>query len=66
VSLLGIESVYAPRERRLAAWSRLARDLDREKLAAMMTAIALPEVFEAAKEILAGRVRGRLVVDLSR
>ncbi|MBV8798802.1 MAG: oxidoreductase [Alphaproteobacteria bacterium] len=66
VSLLGVESVYAPIKRRLAAWSRLARDLDPEKLAAMSRTISLAEVFGAAEDILAGRVRGRLVVDLSR
>jgi len=66
VSLLGIESVYAPRERRLLAWSRLARDLDRDKLAAITQTIGLGDVFEAAEEILAGKVRGRLVIDMSR
>ena len=66
VSLLGIESVYAPRERRLLAWQRLARDLDREKLRLMMHTIALADVFAAAEDILAGRVRGRLVVDVAR
>ncbi len=66
VSLLGIESVYAPRDRRLKAWSQLARDLDRDKLAAMTRTISLAEVFEAAERILVGGVRGRLVVDLLR
>jgi acrylyl-CoA reductase (NADPH) len=66
VSLLGIESVYAPRERRLRAWSRLARDLDRDKLAAITETISLGDVFEAAQRILAGQVRGRLVIDMSR
>jgi len=65
-SLLGIESVYAPRERRLQAWQRLVRDLDREKLRLMTRTIALADVFAAAEDILAGRVRGRLVVDVSR
>ncbi len=64
VSLLGIESVYAPRERRLKAWSRLASDLDRGRLAAMTRTIPLGAVFDAAEQILAGGVRGRLVVDL--
>jgi acrylyl-CoA reductase (NADPH) len=66
VSLLGIESVQMHRARRVEAWNRLARDLDREKLAAMTRTIALAEVFQAAEDILAGRVRGRLVVDLAR
>ncbi len=66
VSLLGIESVHMNRARRLQAWARLARDLDREKLASMSRTIGLADVFEAANDILAGGVRGRLVVDLSR
>lgn len=66
VSLHGIELVYMPRPRRLQAWSQLAADLDREKLTAMTRTIALAEVFQSAEDILAGRVRGRLVVDLSR
>jgi acrylyl-CoA reductase (NADPH) len=66
VSLLGIESVYASRERRLQAWARLARGLDRNKLTAITQTIALGDVFEAAEEILAGKVRGRLVIDMSR
>jgi acrylyl-CoA reductase (NADPH) len=64
VSLLGIESVYMPKPRRLVAWQRLARDLDREKLAQMTKTIGLKDVFQAGEDILAGRVRGRLVVDL--
>jgi acrylyl-CoA reductase (NADPH) len=66
VSLHGIESVYMPRPRRLQAWSRLAADLNREKLTAMTRTITLADVFQSAEDILAGRVRGRLVVDLSR
>jgi len=66
VSLLGIESVYMPKPRRLQAWARLARDLDRDKLAAITRTIGLADVFQAAEDILAGRVRGRLIVDLAR
>lgn len=64
VTLLGIESVYMPKPRRLVAWQRLARDLDKEKLAQMTKTIALKDVFQAGEDILAGRVRGRLIVDL--
>jgi acrylyl-CoA reductase (NADPH) len=64
VCLLGIESVYMPKPRRLVAWQRLARDLDKDKLAQMTKTIALKDVFQAGQDILAGRVRGRLVVDL--
>jgi acrylyl-CoA reductase (NADPH) len=64
VALLGIDSVMAPRELRLEAWSRLARDLDRQKLAAMSRTIKLDEVIAAGQDILAGKVRGRLVVEM--
>ena len=65
VSLLGIDSVMCPRPRRLAAWQRLARDLDRDKLSAMTTTIALAAVPETAEAIIEGKVRGRVVVTVS-
>jgi acrylyl-CoA reductase (NADPH) len=65
VSLLGIDSVMCPRPRRLAAWQRLARDLDRDRLAAMTTTINLADVPETARAILEGKVRGRVVVTIS-
>jgi acrylyl-CoA reductase (NADPH) len=65
VALLGIDSVYQPNDRRLEAWERLARDLDRTKLADMTRTIRLSEVLDAAHEILAGRIRGRTVVDVT-
>ena len=64
VKLVGCDSVQCPRPRRELAWARLAKDLDRGKLAAMTKAIKLDEVPAAAEEILKGRVRGRLVVEL--
>ena len=64
VSLLGIDSVYMPMPRRLRAWERLARDLDISKLDAMTHTIPLSRVREAAADILAGKVRGRLVVEI--
>jgi len=66
VTLVGVDSVQAPMEERREAWSRLARDLDPAKLAAMAKEIGLAEALAAAPEILAGKVRGRLVVDPSR
>jgi acrylyl-CoA reductase (NADPH) len=66
VTLYGIDSVRAPREERERAWSRLATDLDPAKLDAATREIALGDVFAAAEDILAGRVRGRLVVDVNR
>ena len=62
VSLLGIESVNMKMPRRRQAWERLARDLDREKLAAMTRTIELHEVPRVAEDVLEGTVRGRLVV----
>jgi acrylyl-CoA reductase (NADPH) len=65
VTLYGIDSVRAPREVREEAWARLATDLDPAKLDELTEEIALGGVLEAAEEILAGRVRGRLVVDVN-
>lgn len=64
VALAGIDSVMAPRPKRLAAWKLLSEKLDRQKLAAMTTTIPLSGVFDAGKAILKGEVRGRLVVDV--
>jgi acrylyl-CoA reductase (NADPH) len=64
VALLGIESSHAPKEMRLKAWTRLARDLDRGKLAAMTTLIPFEAISNAAHDIIAGKVRGRLVVEI--
>ena len=64
VALVGIESVRAPKAVRDEAWRRLAHDLDRNKLAAMTTTIAFDAVPAAARDIVDGRVRGRLVVEI--
>lgn len=64
VSLIGIDSVYQPKPRRIEAWSRLARDLDRDKLAAITTTLPFSGLVNAAHDILAGKVRGRLVVEI--
>lgn len=64
VSLLGVDSVMAPKARRLEAWSLVSSGLDRGKLAAMTTTIPLEQVISRAPEILAGGVRGRLVVEI--
>jgi acrylyl-CoA reductase (NADPH) len=66
VTLYGIDSVRAPAERRQEAWRRLASDLDPAKIEAMTTEVALGEVPAAAETLLAGRVRGRIVVDVNR
>ena len=64
VSLLGIDSVMCPKPKRLAAWARLARDLDREKLASITTTIPFDHVMESARAILDGTIRGRVVVEI--
>jgi acrylyl-CoA reductase (NADPH) len=64
VCLLGIDSVMCPIERRQIAWSRLASDLDRGKLAEITHEIGLEEVIGAGAKILAGQVRGRIVVKI--
>ena len=64
ISLLGIDSVQMPRPRRIQAWNRLARDLDVRKLAEMTHTIRLEGVRQAAQDILAGKIRGRLVVEI--
>jgi acrylyl-CoA reductase (NADPH) len=65
VCLLGIDSVMAPREVRQPAWDRLARDLDATSLDRMSTVIGLAEVPNAAQNIVIGRIRGRVVVDVN-
>ena len=65
VTLAGIDSVNAPQEVRLQAWSRLARDLDPGKLARATEVIALADVPALAGRMLEGKVRGRTVVDVN-
>ncbi|MBI2713973.1 MAG: oxidoreductase [Rhizobiales bacterium] len=64
VCLYGIDSVMCPLPRRNEAWKRLETELDRPKLAAMTREIALSGVPEAAAALLAGQVRGRIVVKI--
>nr|WP_249160363.1 MDR family oxidoreductase [Bradyrhizobium manausense] len=64
VCLLGIDSVMCPIEPRKAAWQRLASDLDRTKLSEIITEISLDQVPEWGAKILAGQVRGRIVVKI--
>ncbi len=64
VSLLGIDSVMCPRERRIEAWERLAHQLDKERLASLTTTIGLDQVEQTATAIMAGHVRGRVVVEI--
>jgi acrylyl-CoA reductase (NADPH) len=64
VCLYGIDSVMCPLPRRQEAWKRLESELDRQKLAEMTREIGLSELPRAAADILAGRVRGRIVVKI--
>ena len=64
VSLLGIDSVMAPKTIRLEAWRRLERDLDHAKLAALTTSIGFDGLIQAAHDIMDGKVRGRLVAEI--
>lgn len=65
VTLAGIDSVMRPRADRLDAWQRLARDLDRGLLATTTHTIGLEQAMDAASALLAGQVRGRIVVDVN-
>jgi len=66
VTLYGIDSVMCPSERRAATWARLGEVLDTGALEAMTSEVGLGELPALAEEILAGRTRGRIVVDTSR
>ncbi len=64
VTLRGVDSVYAPTPRRLQAWSRLAGDLELPKLQSMTREISLSEVIPTVTELLEGKIRGRIVVNV--
>jgi acrylyl-CoA reductase (NADPH) len=64
VTLIGIDSVMAPKQTRIEAWLRLATDLDASKLDTITVEIPLAEAIAKAPEIIAGKVRGRLVVNV--
>lgn len=64
VTLAGIDSVMCPKATRLEAWQRLSQDLDLTKLESITQTIFLAQVKEKAEALLAGRVRGRIVVSI--
>lgn len=64
VMLAGVDSVMAPRALREQAWARLARDLDPALLETMVQEVPLEGAIDAAQRLMAGQVRGRIVVDL--
>lgn len=65
VALLGVDSVMAPKAKRLKAWDRLARDLDLSKLDSIGQEIGLSEAVNAAAKFMSGEVRGRYIVDVN-
>ena len=65
ITLAGVDSVMCPKPRREVAWGRLATDLDKDKLAAMTVTRPVEDVMALAPEILAGKVRGRVVLVVS-
>ncbi|NVK20120.1 MAG: oxidoreductase [Methylocystaceae bacterium] len=65
VNLLGIDSVMCPKEKRIIAWQRIQRDLPMEKLEHMISDAKLSDLPQLGKDILAGNVRGRVVVDVN-
>jgi len=66
VNLLGIDSVRVPNARRREIWTRIATDLPFDLLGEMIQVAALEEVFDLGEKILAGQVRGRVVIDVNR
>ena len=64
VTLAGVDSVMCPKARREQAWARLAQDLDLEKLEAMSQTLKLSDVTAVAPDILAGKIRGRIIVEI--
>jgi len=65
VSLLGIDSVMAPKALREEAWARIATDLDAAKLAALSKTVGFDDIVDSARAIIDGRIRGRVVVDMA-
>ena len=64
--LIGVDSVMCGMDRRTRAWQHLAKELDRAKLDTITREIALAEAFEAGRAIVAGEIRGRVIVDVNR
>lgn len=65
VALIGIDSVMAPKAKRLKAWDRLAKDLDPAALDSIGQTIGLGDALETAKKFMSGEVKGRYIVDVN-
>jgi acrylyl-CoA reductase (NADPH) len=66
VSLLGIDSVMCPKGPRMAAWARLAKDLDPSLLDVIGAERGLSEAIQAGQDIIDGKIRGRVIIDVNR
>ena len=64
VSLLGVSSIRTPKPERIEGWARLARDVDFAKLAELSRTEPISKIFELSEELLAGTVRGRIVIEV--
>lgn len=64
VKLIGVDSVYCPEPKRLAAWQRLAELINPQVLENLVTEIKLEDCLQASQDLLAGKVKGRLLVNL--
>jgi len=65
VTLIGIDSVYCPMAKRISAWNMLAKEWDSDKLNRLTTKIGLRDALDKAPQILEGKIRGRLIVDVN-
>jgi len=66
VALLGVDSVMASKEKRVEAWNRLASDLDLAKLESLTSEIGFDDIVQTATNIVEGKIRGRVIVDMTR
>jgi acrylyl-CoA reductase (NADPH) len=64
VTLAGVDSVMAPQPLRREAWQRLARDLDPKRLETITTEVPLAQAIARAQDLMAGKLRGRVVVTI--
>ncbi|WP_315980958.1 zinc-binding dehydrogenase [Aliamphritea spongicola] len=65
VSLLGIDSVMAPKAAREEAWARLQQDLDLEKLELLSETVGFDQIVEKATDIVDGKIKGRVIVEIA-
>ncbi len=64
VALLGIDSVMAPMDLRAVAWTRLASEIDHDKLQLMTRTISLDQAIDACRDLMDGKIRGRVVIEI--